>query len=193
MMLNNASVQSLDDGMLTLRFPRPGDVKGFASSGYEELLKEVLASRFGMHFMVKAMAGDAPQAGAGGTAQPGTGTGSAGNTARPARPGPATTADAESPSSPGDSARATGPGGAATDSAGQAAGGNAAGARPDASAAYPRVAEPAPEAPPVPDGPTPVGDMDEPDADDYEPADDAAIAVTSIDIIQRELGGEIIS
>ena len=33
MLLSNASVVSLDDGVLTLRFARDGDVKGFTTSG----------------------------------------------------------------------------------------------------------------------------------------------------------------
>jgi DNA polymerase III subunit gamma/tau len=57
MLLNNASVVSLDEGVLTLRFPRQGDVKGFASSGYEDLLKQVLHARFGVNVMVRAISG----------------------------------------------------------------------------------------------------------------------------------------
>jgi DNA polymerase-3 subunit gamma/tau len=60
-LLSHASVVSLDEGILTLRFPRPGDVKGFQSSGYEDMLKNVLAQRFGLHVMIKAITGgDAP-------------------------------------------------------------------------------------------------------------------------------------
>jgi hypothetical protein len=57
MVVRTASVVSLDEGVLTLRFPRPGDVKGFTSSGYEGLLKEVLNDRFGINVMIRAMSG----------------------------------------------------------------------------------------------------------------------------------------
>ena len=36
--VGNASVASFDEGVLTLRFPRQGDVKGFQGSKYEDLL-----------------------------------------------------------------------------------------------------------------------------------------------------------
>ena len=38
--IGNASVASFDEGVLTLRFPRQGDVKGFQGSKYEDLLKQ---------------------------------------------------------------------------------------------------------------------------------------------------------
>jgi DNA polymerase-3 subunit gamma/tau len=40
----NASVLSLEDGILTLRFPRDGDVKGFSVSGHDAMLKRVLST-----------------------------------------------------------------------------------------------------------------------------------------------------
>src|SRR6516164_1285896 len=63
MLLSNASVVSLDEGVLVLRFPRQGDVKGFQSSGYEELLKQVLHARFGVNVVVRAISGGDPPAG----------------------------------------------------------------------------------------------------------------------------------
>ena len=63
MMLSNASVLSLQDGVLTLRFPREGDVKGFSVSGYEAILKQVLSARFGLNVSVKGVTG--PDAGGG--------------------------------------------------------------------------------------------------------------------------------
>ena len=63
MLLSNASVVSLDEGVLTLRFPRQGDVKGFQSSGYEELLKKVLHARFGVNVVVRAISGGDPPPG----------------------------------------------------------------------------------------------------------------------------------
>jgi DNA polymerase-3 subunit gamma/tau len=63
MLLSNASVVSLDEGVLTLRFPRQGDVKGFQSSGYEDLLKQVLEARFGVNVVVRAVSGTDPPPG----------------------------------------------------------------------------------------------------------------------------------
>ncbi|HEY0932666.1 MAG TPA: DNA polymerase III subunit gamma and tau, partial [Trebonia sp.] len=48
MVISHASVASFDDGVLTLRFPRQGDVKGFQGGKYEDLLKQVLNSMFGV-------------------------------------------------------------------------------------------------------------------------------------------------
>ncbi len=60
MLLRNAVVQSLDDGVLTIRFAKEGDVKGFASSGCDADLRRVLAESFGLNVQVKAMSGPAP-------------------------------------------------------------------------------------------------------------------------------------
>ena len=61
MLLSNASVLSLADGILTLRFPRDGDLKGFSVSGHDAILKRVLSAGFGLNVTVKGVAGgDAP-------------------------------------------------------------------------------------------------------------------------------------
>jgi DNA polymerase-3 subunit gamma/tau len=57
MVLSNASVVSFDEGMLVLRFPRQGDVKGFQVGRYEDMLKEVLHARFGVTVAVRAISG----------------------------------------------------------------------------------------------------------------------------------------
>jgi hypothetical protein len=57
MVLSNASVVSFDEGMLVLRFPRQGDVKGFQVGRYEDMLKEVLLARFGITVAVRAISG----------------------------------------------------------------------------------------------------------------------------------------
>ena len=74
MLLSNASVLSLQDGILTLRFPRDGDLKGFSVSGHDAILKRVLSASFGLNVTVKGVAGgDVP------ASAPGV---------RPGRPGP---------------------------------------------------------------------------------------------------------
>ena len=48
---------SLEDGILTLRFPRDGDVKGFSVSGHDAMLKRVLSTDFGLNVTIKGVAG----------------------------------------------------------------------------------------------------------------------------------------
>jgi DNA polymerase III subunit gamma/tau len=60
MILTNAVVDSLEDGLLTLRFAREGDLKGFSTSGCDADLKRVLSSGFGVNAMVKGVAGGEP-------------------------------------------------------------------------------------------------------------------------------------
>jgi len=60
-LIGNASVVSLNEAVLTLRFPRQGDVKGFQGTRYEDVLKQVLNGMFGMNFVIRAISGnDAP-------------------------------------------------------------------------------------------------------------------------------------
>jgi DNA polymerase III subunit gamma/tau len=151
MLLSNASVLSLEDGILTLRFPRDGDVKGFSVSGHDAILKRVLSDRFGLNVTIKGVTGgDAGEAG-----------GAAG---RPARPGPGTPGAGRPPVS-----------------------------RPES---------PAPAAPPEFVRPEAVAPHDEPDdmppgeSQEDEPSpDDRAVRdaeLTGMDLIQRELGGQVI-
>jgi DNA polymerase III subunit gamma/tau len=90
-LLRNASVLSLDGGILTLRFPSVGEMKGFSVSGHDVVLKRVLSADFGLNVTVKGVIG----------ADPGAGT------ARPAGPagpgpgqGPATPGGGNGPSAP---------------------------------------------------------------------------------------------
>ncbi|MGH3283074.1 MAG: DNA polymerase III subunit gamma and tau, partial [Streptosporangiaceae bacterium] len=75
-LLSNASVLSLQDGMLTLGFPRDGDLKGFTTSGCDADLKRVLSAGFGLNVTVKGVTGVDPGAGTvGGPARSGGGPG----------------------------------------------------------------------------------------------------------------------
>ncbi len=76
--IGNASVASFDEGVLTLRFPRQGDVKGFQGSKYEDLLKQALNAMFGINVVIRAV----------------TGGGDAPSPAPPSGPGPAPAAPA---------------------------------------------------------------------------------------------------
>jgi DNA polymerase-3 subunit gamma/tau len=63
-LLRNATVVSLDDGLLTLRFARDGDLKGFTTGGCDADLKRVLSSRFGLDVRIKAVSPKDPAEGA---------------------------------------------------------------------------------------------------------------------------------
>jgi len=89
MLLSNTSVVSVEDGILTLRFVRDGDLKGFGASGHDAVLRRVLADGFGLNVTVKGVVGGDAGAGASSGAR-GSGTGSAAPGSRPsAAPEPA--------------------------------------------------------------------------------------------------------
>ena len=75
-LLSNASVESLADGVLTVAFSREGDAKGFQSSGCDRELGQVLQAMFGVCPQIRTIArgGNPPGGrGAGGTAPDGGG------------------------------------------------------------------------------------------------------------------------
>jgi len=110
MLLHNASMLSLEDGVLTLRFPSVGEMKGFSVSGHDAVLKRVLSADFGLNVTVRGV----------------TGTDSGVGEARSA--GPAVPGHPQAPAGPGAGsgpAASAGPGGpspAAATSSGQARG-----------------------------------------------------------------------
>lgn len=61
MLLRTATVQSLADGVLTVRFARAGDVRGFVSSECDADLERVLAESFGLKVKVRAVSGPAQE------------------------------------------------------------------------------------------------------------------------------------
>jgi DNA polymerase III subunit gamma/tau len=147
-LLRNAAVQSLADGVLTLRFTREGDVKGFLGSGCDTDLQRVLAESFGLKVQVKAVAGAAPPVARDVPA-------AAGNSGTSSR-----TVATETPPPP----------------------------------AEPAVTDEPPPPPPPPDLPPPPQASH--DADEFDvthPDADAGEAdLTGMDLIKRELGGQII-
>jgi DNA polymerase-3 subunit gamma/tau len=148
MLLSNASVLSVEDGVLTLRFPREGDVKGFSVSGHDAVLKRVLSTDFGLNVTIKGVAGADAAADGGRAGRPGTGAPDAPRTPAVRRdpvPAPSESAPPEF-AGPHDD--------------------------PD-------------------DMPMPPGDRHE---DEPSPDDPAArnAELTGMDLIQRELGGQVI-
>ena len=150
MLLRTATVQSLVDGVLTVRFARDGDVKGFVSSECDADLERVLAQSFGLKVKVRAVSGPAQED----PPDHGAGTGAVrenpGNSARTA-PLPARAQQPE-----------------------------------PARGARPRPADP--EASPAGHAP---GDGDPFDVRDPD-ASAGDDALTGIDLIKRELGGQIV-
>jgi DNA polymerase III subunit gamma/tau len=59
--LRTATVQSLVDGVLTVRFARAGDMKGFVSSESDADLERVLVQSFGLKVKVRAVSGPAEE------------------------------------------------------------------------------------------------------------------------------------
>jgi DNA polymerase-3 subunit gamma/tau len=59
MLVSKASVDSLHDGVLTLRFASEGELKGFSVSGHDAVLKRVLSAELGLNVAVRAVAGPA--------------------------------------------------------------------------------------------------------------------------------------
>jgi DNA polymerase-3 subunit gamma/tau len=151
MLLRNATVESLADGILTVRFAREGDVKGFASSGCDADLKRVLAASFGLNVQIRSLSGAAPAVRPDREGGAGSAPGAQEISSRTVPPQPR--AEVPEPSGEG----------------------------------QPRPAESAP----VPAGPPPEDgdpfDAEDPDAS----AGDAAL--TGIDLIKRELGGQIVA
>jgi DNA polymerase III subunit gamma/tau len=166
--IGNATLVSLDEAVLTLRFPRQGDVKGFANSRYEDLLKQVINTMYGINIVVRAVTG--------------------GDTPPPAgrRPGPSPvppapfSAPEAAPSAPSAPAaqdpgpvRPTPPEPPAAESA-------------SAPAATASSADLPPPPPPAPDD-------EDFDLDDEDMSDAMANDLSGMALVQRELGGQVIA
>ena len=212
MVISNASVASFDEGVLTLRFPRQGDVKGFQGGKYEDLLKQVINTMFGINVTIRAVTGggDAPaparrpgpaptpspgpaMPGASGSGSPGSGSSGSGSPGFGGTPGQA--ARPPAPSAPGFGAQpGAGPGGPAANGAafdsGEAA---AAAALPAAGSAVNGGGNGAPpfagsgvsggDLPPLPPPPAPDDDDDDDDDEDFDPdGDDMASSTTVNDL-----------
>jgi hypothetical protein len=180
-LLRGASVASLSDDALTLSFVREGDAKGFAGNGHDRVLARVLQEMFGISPQIKAVVGAAS-----------AGPAAAGTKA----PGAAAAAGTEPDRRPGENARAAerrntaAYASSASGASGRLAGAQPAGAQPagaqpagaQPAGAQPAGAQPAGAQPAgaQPAGAQPGGGFD-------------ADALTGADLIQRELGGQVIA
>jgi DNA polymerase-3 subunit gamma/tau len=178
--IGNASPVSLDEAVLTLRFPRQGDVKGFANSRYEDLLKQVINTMFGINIVVRAVAGgDTPPAGGG-------------------RPGPAPVPPAAPPAAPQEPP-ASRPGSAesamppvAYPQAPSAPDPGSAGGAGGTNGPFGKTAFPSADLPPLPPPPSP-DDEEEFDLEDEDMSDSVAHDLSGMALVQRELGGQVIA
>jgi DNA polymerase III subunit gamma/tau len=59
-LLSNATVDTLEDNILTLRFTREGEARGFSGSDYDQDLGHVLQTMLGISPKIKAVSGAAP-------------------------------------------------------------------------------------------------------------------------------------
>jgi len=216
--IGNASVASFDEGVLTLRFPRQGDVKGFQGSKYEDLLKQAIATMFGVNVVIRAVTGggDAPSAGRrpGQPPAPSAPNGEQPSSSGPPSPGPQAPgrpAPAQRPAAPrpGHSSSggvATGPGTAGSASMsgqsyreGPGTAGGAAGPPWDAAGSGPGEGthpfggpvSARGDGPPLP--PPPPLDDEDFDPDDEDMSASAVNELTGVALIQRELGAQVIA
>jgi DNA polymerase III subunit gamma/tau len=178
-LLNTASVQELENGVLTIAFPSEGNARGFASSGHDQILTGALVAMLGLNVRVRAVAG--PPA-----ASPAT-------RSRAAKDNPAVPPPADPPAGPPAAPR---PGG----------GGRGPGAVPEGGRAAQAPAAQAPAAqPPAADGqqaeprrsrsaPSPPQDAGfaEEEWPDDATGPGTGADLTGMELIRRQLGGRVI-
>jgi len=207
MLLNAASVDSLEGGVLTVAFAREGQAKGFAASGHDQVLIGVLATMLGLNVRVRAAVGtvsgsqggrpapaadSASRAGAGGRAAP-SAAGPVGASERPSGMADRPDGSADGPGAPGGMQGSPG-----TPPARSRASSGGPGGMPGAGSGAAGRAS----APPRPPKPRPDGETSSPGAPaaaglEEEWPDDAGPAVggagpTGMELIERQLGGTII-
>jgi DNA polymerase-3 subunit gamma/tau len=203
MLVRNASVASFDDGVLTLRFPRQGDVKGFQGTKYEDVLKQALNAMFGINVVIRAVTGggDAPSP----ARRPGPGPGPSAPPGQrpygqappssygqpPSEPPEASAAPSDYPPvPPASQAHAPGASGAVSPAgqAGAAGGSGGGGTNP-----FRGPVNGVGDLPPVPPPPPPDDDEDF-DPDDEDMSSSTTVNdLTGMALIQRELGAQIIA
>jgi DNA polymerase-3 subunit gamma/tau len=179
--IGNASVVSFDDNVLTIRFPRQGDVKGFQIGGYEDLLKQVLNTMFGINVGIRAVAGgDAAPPGR----SPGPGPAPAPQPAPHGQPPSPPSSGSPRPAAapvPQPSAAPPGP-----PSSGRPSSGPSRAAQSGAATSVSGDLPPLPSPPPPDDGDF---DLDDEDLSSSSAVDE----LTGMALLQRELGGQVIA
>jgi DNA polymerase-3 subunit gamma/tau len=215
MLLSNATVYSVEDGVLTVLFAREGEARGFSARGSDRDLVAVLASLLGTTYRVRAMSAAQLGGAAAPGATPARGATPAGGTTPASGAAPAPRADPAAGPGPA-SGRPPAEGADLTARGAPAAAARAAGGAP-ATAARPAAGSPSRSAAQPPtggrrgheEGPQSVPDRpasDVPSASrvrsasagahsDLEPGTSQAgpAALTGMDLIKRDLGGRVIA
>jgi DNA polymerase III subunit gamma/tau len=178
MLLNTASVQELENGVLTIAFPSEGNARGFASSGHDQVLTGALVAMLGLNVRVRAVAGPpAASPAADGRAAQGQAARNRpaqGNPAAPSADPPAGPAAAPRPEGRTRGPGAVPEGGRGTQ--GAPAGGQQAESRRSRSAPPPQAA----------------GLAEEEWPDDATGPGTGAEDLTGMELIRRQLGGRVI-
>jgi len=198
MLLTNATVESLADGVLTLEFAREGDAKGFVSSGCGEVLGGVLTSMFGISPQLKTSARTAGAAPGGPRATSGPGRQGQGSASAPGGRGAAS--GSGGPGAPRGAAGAgdgSAPGRAAPPPSGddaQAGWSEPPPAWDDPGAGWddPRDDDPEDAGPPAAPAPAQSSGPASGAAAPVRAQPPASRALTAMDLIERELGGRLI-
>ena len=221
MLLNTASVDSLEGGVLTVAFAREGQAKGFAASGHDQVLIGVLATMLGLKVRVRAAVGtvsgshggrpapadSASRAGASGRAAAPSAARPAGASDRPSgmadRPdGSADQPDgsvdrpdgsADRPGAPGGMQGSAGrpPAGSRASSGGPGGMSGAGGGAAGRASSPPRPPEPRSDGRTSSPAAAAAADLEEEWPDDAGPAVGGA-GPTGMELIERRLGGTII-
>jgi len=193
-LLNSATVESVEGNVMTLAFTREGDAKGFGSSGCDQDLADVLDRMFGVRPVIRPVAAstpgraagsdasqprrDRPRAEAGRADRPGNDDGPVAGSAKPAS---APSEEAERGAASSRSAPARSSKLAADPPADKATGTRASGrSTPKASKARGQASR---QDPTMHDDPRPLTDPDQPGS---------AGDLTGTDLVMRELGGTVI-
>jgi DNA polymerase III subunit gamma/tau len=174
--LSNATVDTLQEGILTLRFAQVGMATGFSARGSDEDLGQALEKMLGISPKIRAIAGSAP----GGTAEGRAVRGGGGPGAGSRDPGPSGGQDEPGPAAAGEAAAGRRSARAEDSVLNATVAGTAAGqSGTNARTAYPDAGHA---------GPPPVARADF-DTPDHDPD---ASTLTGVDLIQRTLGGQVI-
>src|SRR5690349_2765494 len=195
MLLNSASVDSLEGGVLTVAFNREGEAKGFATSGHDQVLTGVLGSMLGLNVRVRAVVGTGAGARGGGRAAPAAPaapSGMAGSRSGPGRAGQGRDDPPDGPGNPpsGPTSGKAAPGGQQTAKGGpdSTSGRGGSGRRDTTSTAQ---ARPSGRGKSLPNAQPPAPDYDEEWPDDAGPAGSGG-GPTGMELIERQLGGTVI-
>jgi len=199
LLLSPASVDSLEEGVLTIAFPREGEAKGFTTSGHDQVLTEVLSTMLGLNVRVRGVVGSGSRGPGRSAPAQGAGRSGGGTTDAPREsaggPGPA----AGSPGSSTGQGSSTGSGSSTGQGSSTGSGSSTGpGGAPDQATGPPRAEPPEQEAGKPRSKvssrrgaakPGPAAPEEWPD--DAGPAE-APAAVTGMELIERQLGGRVI-